>query len=492
MTEITKENFLKLIPKYVIDLGESLQKNNFEAFLVGGSIRDIFLNKTPQDFDIATNATPEEIIKIFPKSIPTGAKFGTITVVTQDESGESFDVQITTYRSEADYVGGRWPSKVEFSKTIDEDLSRRDFTINAMALNIQKFDEELIDIRTIIIDPFYGLRDLDQKLIKAVRDPIERLSEDGLRAVRACRLASQLEFTIDPQTFEAIKRTNHITKLISVERFREEFMKILLKSSKPSVGIRLLADAGILEIFIPELLEGRNVVQPQFHTDDVFEHSLKACDIAEDSIKVSALFHDIGKPRTQTEDEKGIHFYGHDVVSAEMTEDIMKRLKFSNNEIDRVVKLVRWHMFYYPSADWRKTNDESSYAKASEDKLGWTDGAIRRLVQNVGGVDAINDLMKLRIADAESNPKNGFNPKELDELSERVSSVISKEMALKVTDLDINGEDLVSNFGLERGPEVGKILKYLLDKVVDEPLLNKKEDLLKLAKEYLANEGMKE
>lgn len=485
MIEISKENFLKLIPKYVLDIGEVLQKNNYEAFLVGGSIRDIFLGKIPSDFDIATNAYPEDISKLFEKSIPTGAKFGTITVVTQDDAGERFDVQVTTYRNEADYVGGRWPSKVEFSKSIDEDLARRDFTINAMALNIQRFDENISDIKEIIVDPYNGLEDLNNKIIRAVRDPIERLTEDGLRAVRACRLASQLGFEIEPSTFEAIKQTNHITKLISVERFREELMKILLKSPKPSIGLRLLADAGILQIFIPELLEGRGVVQPQFHTDDVFEHSLKTADDAEDPIKLAALFHDIGKVRTRTEDEKGIHFYGHDVKGAEMTEEIMKRLKFSNQEIEDTTKLIRWHMFYYPSADWRKSKDLSS--KEDKDNLGWTDGAIRRLIANVGGVDALNDLMKLRIADASSNDKNDFNPLELDELSKRVSSVISQDMAIKVTDLDINGEDLKSNFSIE-GQRIGEVLKHLLDIVIEEPIVNKKEDLLKLSKLYLDEE----
>ncbi|MFS8131411.1 MAG: CCA tRNA nucleotidyltransferase [Candidatus Dojkabacteria bacterium] len=484
MVQLSKEEFLRLIPKYILDIAEQLQKNNFEAFLVGGSIRDIFLGKTPQDFDIATNAYPEEITKIFSKSIPTGAKFGTITVVTEDENGERFDVQLTTYRSEADYVGGRWPSKVEFSKTIEEDLSRRDFTINAIALNIQRLDEDIPNIKELVVDPYNGLEDLEEKNIRAVRDPFERLSEDGLRAVRACRLASQLDFKIEEKTFEAIKETNHITKLVSVERFREELMKILLKSPKPSVGLMLLAESGILKIFIPELLEGIDIVQPKFHDQDVFEHSLKSCDYAEDSIKLAALFHDVGKPRTRTEDESGIHFYGHDVKGAEMTEEIMKRLKFSNAEIENTVKLVRWHMFYYPSADWRKTNNLVDGELGNKENLGWTDGAIRRLIQNVGGVDALNDLMKLRIADATSNGKNDFNPKELDVLSERVSSVISKDMALKITDLDINGNDLKSNFNIE-GPKLGEVLKHLLDIVVEDPALNKKLDLLRLSKKYL-------
>ncbi len=517
MIDLTIPQFQKLIPSYVINIAEELQRYNFKAYLVGGSIRDILLGKLPGDYDIATDANPDEISKIFPKSIPTGAKFGTITVIGEDENGEKFDVQVTTFRSEADYMGGRWPTKVEFTKTINEDLARRDFTINSIALDLQHFDDSDVSVQQILIDPYNGIFDLKNKVIKAVRDPIERFSEDGLRSVRACRLASQLDFEIETKTFEAIKQTLHITKQVSVERFRDELMKLLLKSPKPSKGLNLLKDSGILELFVPELLEGVEVVQPQFHTDDVFTHSIKAVDEAEDSVKLAALFHDIAKPRCKSDDEKGIHFYGHDVMGSEMTKEIMKRLKFSNAEIDRVVRLVRWHMFYYPSADWRKgvstttspsvllngeggeqseqgetTRNSSSVIRHPEPKaqFGWSDGAIRRLIINVGGEDAIEDLMKLRIADAASNPKSEFDPKDIDILSERIASVRAKDMALKVSDLDITGADLMENFELQQGPVLGKVLNYLLEKVIDEPLYNKKIDLLRLAKEYLDGESV--
>ncbi len=481
MIEFTKKTFLENIPDYIIDIAETLQKAHFQSYLVGGSIRDILLGKTPLDFDVATNAYPEEIQKIFPKNVPTGAKFGTVTVIGTSKSGENYDVQITTYRNEADYFGGRWPAKVEFARTIEEDLSRRDYTINAIALDLQNFDDTNKDVTELLVDPFNGISDLKSGILKAVRDPMERLTEDGLRAVRACRLASQLGFQIEPETYKAITETNHITAQVSVERFKDELVKILYKSAKPSVGLKLLKESGILKIFIPELLEGINVVQPEFHTDDVFEHSLKTCDLAEDRVKLAALFHDIGKSRTRMEDNKGIHFYGHDVVGAQMTEEIMRRLKFSNEEIERTTRLVRWHMFYYPSADWRKSEDD---LKKGEDK-GWTDGAIRRLIINVGGEEGIDDLLRLRIADATSNPKNDFDPKELDELASRVAAVRANDMALKITDLDITGQDLMSNFNLEPGQKLGETLKYLLEKVLDEPALNKKLDLLRLAKDYL-------
>lgn len=480
---MTIEDFKKFIPDYVINIAEELQKNKFEAFLVGGSTRDILLGEIPDDYDIATNAEPEAVTAIFQRSIPTGAKFGTITVVAADSNGENHDVQVTTYRSEADYVGGRWPAKVEFAKTIQDDLSRRDFTINAIALNLQEFDNPDINVESVLVDPFNGQIDLQSKIIKAVGNPLERFTEDGLRSVRACRLASQLDFEIEENTFLAIKETLHITKLVSIERLREELMKTLMKSPKPSLGLKLMKESGILELFIPELLEGIGVVQPEFHTDDVFEHSIKAVDEAEDSVKLAALFHDIGKSRTRTEDASGIHFYGHDVMGATMTEEIMKRLKFPNAEIDRTVKLVRWHMFYYPSADWRKSNNLEN--KEGDASLGWTDGAIRRLINNVGGEENIDDLMKLRIADAAANPKNDFNPKELDALSERISEVRAKEMALKISDLDITGQDLMQNFNLQPGAEIGEILNHLLEIVIDDPMVNKKEELLRLSKEYI-------
>lgn len=471
---MTNVDFKNKIPDYVTKVANRLIENGYEAYLVGGSIRDIITGKTPDDFDIATNAYPEQITEIFEKSIPTGAKFGTITVISEDAHGEKFDVEVTTYRSEADYVGGRWPSRVEFARSIDEDLSRRDFTINAIALNLDESNNFQI------VDPFNGLEDINNKVIRAVGNPIDRFEEDGLRAVRACRLASQLNFTIEQATFDAIKQTLHVTKLVSIERFRDELLKLLYKSPKPSVGLRLLKESGILQLFIPELLEGVDVTQPEFHSDDVFEHSILTVDEAEDSIKLAALFHDIGKPRTISKDEKGTHFYGHDITGAEITKEVMKRLKFPNIEIDRTYKLVRWHMFYYPSADWRKSEEE---AKGAEH--GWTDGAIRRLIQNVGGEEAIDDLLKLRIADQLSNKKYQFDQEELDAITRRIADVRAKEMALKISDLDITGNDLIENFNIPAGPIVGQTLKFLLEKVIDEPGLNKKVDLLILAKEYL-------
>ncbi len=470
-----KEN---LIPDYVKSIGETLTKRGFESYLVGGAVRDIILERTPKDYDIATNAKPEEIITIFPKSVMTGAAFGNIIVLAKDQNGETFDVDVTTFRREADYFGGRWPSKVEFTTKIEEDLSRRDFTINAMAIDLSTCEE----LYKKIIDPFEGLGDLVEQKIRAVGDPDERFQEDGLRSFKACRLASELGFSITPATFKSIKKNTAIASRISMERIRDEFKKLLYNSPLPSIGVKLLEEANLLPIFLPELLENKNITQPKWHKDDVYTHSLKTLDLAEDSIKLAALLHDIGKARTISKEDGEVHFYGHDKVGAEMAEEVLKRLRFPKHEIQRVKSLVRWHMFYYPSADWRKENDiESLETHHKSNTHGWSDAAIRRFIKNIGGEDILDDLFRLRIADASSNEMSKFNPKELIALEERVTKVRREESALKITDLQINGKDLL-NMGITPGPLYGKILNRLLDVVLEEPNKNTREKLKKIVR----------
>jgi poly(A) polymerase/tRNA nucleotidyltransferase (CCA-adding enzyme) len=474
----------KKLPEYVLNTSDVLVNHGYKAFLVGGAVKDLLLGKEPKDYDIATDALPEQISEIFPHSVSTNAKFGTILVINSDRNGERYDVEVTTFRSEEDYFGGRWPSKVEFADDITTDLSRRDFTINAMAIDLDNLNDQGITHQEIIVDPFGGQNDLQDKIIKAVGDPMERFGEDGLRAYRACRLAAILDFTIEEKTFEAIRASHSISKMVSMERVRDELMKLIKYSTKPSVGIELFRSSGLLELFLPELLECINVEQPEWHEDDVYTHSLKTLDLAEDSIKLAALLHDIGKARTRIEDGTGVHFYSHDTVGAEMVKVIMERLKFSNSEIKKVSTLVRWHMFYYPSAEWRKINPlEIITDQKSDSTGGWSDSAIRRFIANVGE-EYIDDLFKLRIADANSNPKSEFDPIEIQALQDRISEVRSKDMALKITDLNITGEDLYQ-MGIERSPKMGEILKFLLEKVIDDPILNEKEKLLSIAKDYL-------
>jgi len=468
-----------VMPEYVQRVGKALIDAEFKCYLVGGAVRDIILGKNPNDFDLTTDALPEDVMKIFPKSVSVGAKFGTVIVLSKDEEGENMEVEVTTFRSESEYVDGRWPSKVKFVKEIDKDLGRRDFTINAMALDLESNTLDLKeDLKEWdVYDPFNGQKDLDMKLVRAVGTPIERFKEDGLRAYKACRMAAQLQFQIEKDTLEAIKKALPVAELVSMERVRDEFMKMLLKSPQPSIGIDLMRKTGLLAIFMPELLEGYGIEQKLFHTHDVYWHSLRTCDVAHDSVKLAALFHDIGKPRT---DMGNGHFYGHDKVGAEIAEEIMKRMKFSNAEIQKVLILIRNHMFYYPHIK----EDMSEEEKGKIEMHQWTDAAVRRFIQRVGQ-ENIEDLFRLRLADAESNPNSDFKPKEITELQKRISKVLKEDMAFKVTDLRINGEDLIK-IGVTKGPQLGIILRELLDMVLDDPLLNVKEKLMKEARR-LAN-----
>ena len=464
------------IPGYVQKIARILSKEGYEVYLVGGAIRDIAMGKTPHDYDLATNALPDEMLELFPKSVSTGAKFGTVIALVEDSKKENHDVEVTTFRSEEEYVDGRWPSKVEFVDEIYKDLGRRDFTINAMAIDLplELLDSQEIERDWEVYDPFGGMEDIKLKLVRAVGTPIERFKENGLRAFKGCRLASQLEFEIERDTFEAIKECIPIAKQVSMERIRDEFMKLLLKSPKPSKGIDLMRESGLLQIFLPELLEGFGVEQKLYHVHDVYWHSLKTCDYAQDSVKLAALLHDIAKPRT---DMGNGHFYGHDVMGVEMIETIMKRLRFSKTEIERVKTLVRNHMFYYPHSQQEgKSNEDMQLSQ-------WSDSAVRRFLNRVGE-ENVEDLFKLRIADATSNPNSPFNPEEITQLQKHISEVRAKDMALKVSDLDITGEDL-KLIGVQAGPAMGKILNALLDIVIEDPLMNTKEKLLDEAKHML-------
>lgn len=456
------------MPDYVQQVARILLKEGYRAYLVGGATRDVVMNITPDDYDIATDAKPEEILSIFSESIAIGMKFGTIFVIVKDRFGESHEVQITTFRSEADYVDGRWPSTVKFVNDIDKDLGRRDFTFNSMALDFSQSaldgDESILE--WAIYDPFDGLADLTvNKVVRAVGNPLERFTEDGLRAMRACRIASQLGFDIEDETFSAIRYSLGIVSKVSAERVREEINKMLLHSVKPSLGIEHMRRSGLLGIFIPELLEGYGNEQKLFHSDDVYYHNLKCVDIAPDKIKLAALLHDIGKPRA---DMGNGHFYGHDIIGAEMSKDIMKRLRYSNAEIEKVYTLIKNHMFFYPYA----TEDDSK---------SWTDSAIRRFIARVGE-DNIEDLFALRIADATSNKKTAFQPEEIFALQRRISEVKSKDMALKVSDLDISGHDL-AEIGIPMDKRMGTIMNMMLEEVIDDPLKNSREYLLGRAKE---------
>ncbi len=453
-----------------------LIKEGFQCYLVGGALRDIVMDIEPDDYDLATDAQPEEMLKIYPKAVSVGAKFGTIYVIVPGKKGMRHEVQITTFRSEEQYVGGRWPAKVEFVKKIDKDLARRDFTFNAMALDLGsgELDGKNVEKEWEVYDPFGGRKDMSKKLVRAVGDPVERFKEDGLRPFRACRLAAQLDFEIESETKKAITETLSIAAQVSAERIRDEFKKMLKNAEKPSKGIELMRETGLLKLFMPELIEGVGKEQKLFHAHDVYEHALACMDVAPVDIRLAALFHDIGKPRKAMPDG---HFYGHDKESAKMARKIMKRLKFSKDEIEETANLVRHHMFYYPIPGEDATKEE---IEKYEEKR-WTDAAVRRFIARVGE-ENIDNLFELRIADATCNPKSAFRPEEIELLQKRISEVREKDMALKVSDLKISGHDL-AELGIEKGPEMGDILRKLLDKVIDDPSLNEKKKLEELAKE---------
>ena len=464
-----------LIPDYVKKVARMLIKEGYQCHLVGGALRDIVLGIEPDDYDLATDAKPDEMLRIFPKSVSTGERFGMITALIPDDKGEIFEVQVTTFRSEEDYIDGRWPTKVEFVKEIDKDLGRRDFTFNAMALDLNSndLDSGNVEQEWELYDPFSGVDDLNLKVVRAVGTPLERFKEDGLRAFKACRMASQLQFEIEKDTFDAITQAIPVASLVSMERVRDEFVKMLNHSSKPSIGIELMRKTGLLELFLPELIEGYGVEQKVWHADDVYTHSLRTCDVAPDRIKLAALFHDIGKPR---HDMGNGHFYGHDIEGCKMTEEIMTRMRFSKSEIKRISSLVRNHMFFYPY----EQEDMSEEQKRGVQDKEWSDSAVRRFIQRVGE-ENLEDLFALRIADASANPKTGFQPEEITLLQKRISEVRQKDMALKVTDLRINGDDLIA-IGVKSGPMIGQILNQLLDMVIEDPMLNTKEELTHLAR----------
>ena len=436
------------IPAGAIDIIKTLKNKGFQAWLVGGCIRDLLLKRPVEEWDITTSAKPMEVSQLFRKVIPTGIAFGTVLVILPD--GE---YEVTTFRSDARYEDGRHPTQVVFTGDLHQDLSRRDFTINALA-----FDPETSQL----IDDFNGQDDLKKKIIRTVGNPLDRFSEDGLRSVRACRFAAVLEFEIDKATFAAIPQTLATTKKVALERIHDELVKIL-SASKPSLGLDLMRQSGILNLFLPELVACLQVEQPpQFHKYDVYWHSLYASDAAPREnliVRLAALLHDIGKPACKVDNT----FYNHERVSAELAEKIMERLRFSSDEVKKVGNLIKNHMFEYSSD--------------------WSDAAVRRYLRRIGGTQNVNDLFTLRRSDTEAMVK--FDQGDyLLELQKRIDKIIAEENALDVTDLKVNGEDVMRVLNIAPGPIVGRVLSFLLEKVLDDPKLNERDILLALINTY--------
>ncbi len=436
------------LPDYVNKILNRLDEHGFDAYIVGGSVRDLILGKVPNDYDVTSNAKPDEILEIFKdyKTISNGKEFGTIIVV-QDEG----NIEVTTYRIEGNYLDGRRPSHVEFSTNIEEDLSRRDFTINSMAYNKSQG----------LIDPFNGRLDLDKKIVKAVGNPRERFSEDHLRILRGVRFASQLAFSLDGESLAASKEMSHLLSKISAERIREELFKILL-STKPSYGIRLMNDLGILDTILAELkiVVGFDQHNPN-HDKDVFEHSLCVMDGVSSIIemRLAALFHDIGKAHTLTIDDEGIgHFYGHERISVEITKEILARLKCPNSLIKDVSLLIGDHM---------------------TKSRGMKDKGLKRLISRVGE-DMILKLIDLQISDRMCTNRYADVEFLYDRLDDIQRILDSREPYAK-KHLAIDGHDII-NLGYKKGKIIGDILNYLMEAVIKDPKLNNKEKLIEIIK----------
>lgn len=450
---------LTVIPKSVVLILKTLTKHHFDAYIVGGAVRDVLMGKQSNDWDFTTNATPEDIQNIF-KDTYYDNTFGTVGVshkhlveqfpeLSNDQNEEEI-YEITTYRSEGLYTDHRRPDSVSWGKTIEEDLGRRDFTINAMALKLTGESFEIVDL-------FHGQEDLEKKLIQTVGTADERFKEDALRMLRAIRFGAQLGFSIEKNTLEAIQKNHDLITHISFERIRDEFLKILT-SNYPKDGILLLYSSNLLQHIVPELIDAIGVEQSGHHIYDVWTHSLNAvqeCPSNDPIIRLSALLHDIGKPRTAKKTPKGtVTFYGHEVTGARMAKDIAKRLKLSNKEIDKVFTLVRWHMFAY-------------------DK-NMTDAYIRRFIKRVG-FEYIPSMMDVRIADrlGSGSRKTSWR---LEEMKERIEKELHPPFSMN--DMAIDGNDVMKTLHIKPGKRVGEILKALFKEVEEHPEKNTKEYLL--------------
>lgn len=422
-----------------------LRRAGHTAYIVGGAVRDMLLGRTPKDVDVATSATPEGVIGLFEKTIPTGIVHGTVTVMVGDEP-----VEVTTFRTESGYTDKRRPDTVRFVGTIEEDLARRDFTINAMALD---------PASGAIVDPFGGQEDLKKRVIRAVGDATARFSEDALRILRAVRFACKLGFQIEPSTLKAAKDLIGNLNALSYERIANELMAIL-ETERAAYGVRLLAEIGALRVFLPEVdrVVGFDQKNPH-HPDDLFEHTLKVLDACppKGTLRLGALLHDVGKPGAQVVGEDGIaHYYDHPEKGAVLADEICRRLRLPNAVRERVVFLVREHMIP-PEAGPR---------------------VLRRLVRE-HGLEAVEELVALREADLASHADNPMGGR-LQRLLEQVRSEGERGIQLAV-----NGHDLMATLGIPEGPEVGRILRCLRSAVEEDPSRNTREGLLRLARDCL-------
>jgi poly(A) polymerase/tRNA nucleotidyltransferase (CCA-adding enzyme) len=453
------------IPVEILKICNQLTKNNFVVYLVGGCVRDLVLGRKPKDWDLATDAKPEDIQRIFPDSIYEN-KFGTVAVKTDSDDVSLQIIELTTFRQEGRYSDKRHPEEVKFAKTIEDDLSRRDFTINAIALdlknnkdgfNFNNVQHCVVDVQ--IIDPFDGLVDLKKRVIRTVGDPEERFNEDALRLMRAIRLSIELDFSIEEKTFNALKKCAGFIEFIAKERIRDELIKILL-TERAALGIQALEDAGLLHFIWPELREGIGVSQNKHHIYTVWEHNLKALDYAARKnysleVRLASLLHDVGKPRTKKGDGPDSTFYAHEIIGAKMAVKMLDRLHFSKNCIEKVSHLIRFHLFYYNVGEV-------------------TEAGVRRFLNRVGP-ENVEDLIKVREADRIGSGVPKAVPYKLRHLLFMIEKVKHDPISPKM--LLVNGNDVMKILNTTPSPIVGKILVILLDEVLNDPKKNNREYL---------------
>ncbi len=448
------------IPHEVLAVTEALEKAGFEAYIVGGCVRDLLLGREPKDWDVATNARPEEIQKLFSNTFYTN-EFGTVGVVNEEAVDLRLKViEVTPYRREGKYSDARRPDSVEFGATLEEDLKRRDFTINALALNPHTGE---------VVDHFEGEVDLKKKLVRAVGEPADRFAEDALRMLRAIRIATDLTFSLEERTAAAIEQSARSLSKISKERIRDEFVRIL-QTDSPAQGLWLAEKLKVLPFIAGELEQGIGVDQNQAHKFDVFEHNLRTLQHAADKgwsldLRLAGLFHDIAKPETRrwSDEKKDWTFYGHDVVGAKRTKKILTDLRFPSDTISKVVELVRWHMFF-----------------SDPEKI--TLSAVRRVIRNVGP-ENIWDLMNLRVCDRIGTGR----PKEQPFRFRKYQSMVEEALRdpISVGMLKIDGVKVMEVTNEKPGPKIGFVLHALLEEVLDDPKKNSAEYLESRSKELV-------
>lgn len=447
------------LPIYIEEIIDRLQENKYEAYVVGGAVRDMVMGIEPKDYDITTNCLPDEIENIFSDKniVKVGKKYGTIIILNNGQ-----DIEVTTYRSDGEYIDGRRPEEVKFSKNLSEDLKRRDFTINALAYNHK---DGLIDL-------YNGLQDIKNKKIRAVGNPYERFQEDYLRILRGIRFAVELRFDIEDITMDGMKKNGKFISKISAERIRKEFFLMIL-TDKPSTSIKLLDEIGILKILLPEIYKMKNFDQKTpFHTMDLYEHTLCVIDNTDSRLeqRLGGLFHDIGKLETfEINEETGIgHFYGHSQVGTEMTIEIMKRFKTSNILMEDVANIVHYHM---------NNKDEIEIS------------GLKRMLNKFGKTNIYN-LFKVQMADTICSNNIGENKNRIINREKKVADILNQEEPYSRKHLKINGNDLIK-IGYKEGRLIGEILEYLFELVLEDNKLNEKNILEELAKEKYKEYGTK-